>query len=481
PVHLDEVIRHNHELDREAAKRIREGEGREALSLYRSAERITVAETAGERRVAMVEDWWSSYSQGEDALMVAKRNAEVERLNATARELVKAEGRLGAEEIEVGGAPFAAGDQVITRVNDRAEGIFNRERWQVAEVDAERGGRIVLDGIDQAQRVEVGPDYLERTTLNGEAPALQHAYAVTTYCAQGTTVDRAYVMTDPSMDKQEFYVATSRSREDTRLYATPEIPALRSEYAPAGPKRDAIAHVAEATERDRAQTAAHDEAVRAELAKLPTDELEAKCFGLGGLANSEARHEESYSRLLQAVEERRSQAEQATADREAAEALGWRQRRQKLPDANEREQRSRERLAEVTARLEQMEPPGSEARREREIAGNLLDKRSEQMLTAIRIQPPAYILKELGERPTDPAKARSWDRGVEGIENFRLRYRVKDQRTAFGREPQGAGERAALKAAERRLAATQRRLGLERQLAARERARSIERGFGIGR
>jgi ATP-dependent exoDNAse (exonuclease V) alpha subunit len=36
PVHLHEVIRHNHELDRDAAKLIREGAGREALSLYRS-------------------------------------------------------------------------------------------------------------------------------------------------------------------------------------------------------------------------------------------------------------------------------------------------------------------------------------------------------------------------------------------------------------------------------------------------------------
>ena len=40
PIQLDEVIRHEHELDREAAKRIREGEGREALRLYRSEERV---------------------------------------------------------------------------------------------------------------------------------------------------------------------------------------------------------------------------------------------------------------------------------------------------------------------------------------------------------------------------------------------------------------------------------------------------------
>ena len=261
---LDEVIRHNHELDRQAAKQIREGEGRNALALYRSAERVTVAPDAEARRVAMVEDWWRSFGEGEDALMVAKRNAEVERLNATARELMRSEGRLGNEEIEVGEARFAAGDQVITRVNDRTNDIYNRERWQVVEVDAEKR-RIVLDGIDHARTVEVGPDYLSQTTLGGDVGALQHAYAVTTYCAQGTTVDRAYVMADPSMDRQELYVATSRSREETYLYATPEVQAERSEYAPKSPERDAIAHIAEAAERDRAQTAAHDEALRAEL------------------------------------------------------------------------------------------------------------------------------------------------------------------------------------------------------------------------
>jgi conjugative relaxase-like TrwC/TraI family protein len=481
PVHLHEVIRHNYELDREAAKRIREGDGREALSLYRSAERVTVAPDAEQRRVAMVEDWWRSYSQGEDALMVAKRNVEVERLNATARELVKSEGRLGAEEIEVGGAAFAAGDQVITRVNDRAGGIYNRERWQVAEVDAERG-RIVLEGIDQARRVEVGPDYLSRTTLGGEAPALQHAYAVTTYCAQGTTVDRAYVMADPSMDKQELYVATSRTREQTYLYATPEIQGERSEYAPAGPERDAIAHVGEAAERDRAQTAAHDEALRAELAKLPTEKIAARRSELGTPARFEAQHQEGYERQVRAVEERRGQVEQATADREAVEALGWRERRQKLPRAIEREELLRERMVGNVAKLEEMEPPSSAARRGREIADELLDARSAQALAAARIEPPAYIVKELGQRPVDPAKAKAWDRGVLCIEGYRLENGAKDTRNAFGREPQDAAARAVREAARRRLAETQRRLGLEQQLAkTRDRSRSIERGFGIGR
>jgi len=480
PVHLDEVIRHNHELDRDAARLIREGEGREALSLYRSAERVTVAGNAEERRLAMVEDWWKPFSQGEDALMVAKRNSEVERLNAIARELAKSEGRLGAEEIEVGGASFTAGDQVITRVNDRAGGIYNRERWQVAQVDAKQG-RIVLDGIDQARRVEVGPDYLSQTSLGGEAPALQHAYAVTTYCAQGTTVDRAYVMADPSMDKQEFYVATSRTREQTYLYATPEIQAERSEYAPAGPERDPIAHVGEAAERDRAQTAAHDEALRAELAKLPAEELAVRRSELGTPARFEAQHHESYTRQVRAVEERRGQVEQAVSNREAVEALGWRERRQKLPYAKEREGLLTERLAEETAKLAQMESPGTSARRECEITDQLLTTRSAQALAAARIEPPSYIVKELGERPTDLVKAKAWDRGVQGIESYRLEHGVRDTSHTFGREPQSGAGVAARKAAQRRLADSQRRLGLEQQLARGETTRSIERAFGIGR
>jgi hypothetical protein len=480
PVHLEEVIRHNHELDRDAAKLIREGQGREALSLYRSEERVTVAGNAEERRVAMVEDWWRSFAKGEDALMVAKRNVEVERLNATARELAKSEGRLGSEEIEVGGAAFAAGDQVITRVNDRAGGIYNRERWEVAAVDAEHG-RVVLEGIDQARRVEVGRDYLDRTTLGGEAPALQHAYAVTTYCAQGTTVDRAYVMADPSMDKQEFYVATSRTREQTYLYATPEIQAERGEYAPTGPERDPIAHVGEAAERDRAQTAAHDEALRAELAKLPTVELAARRDKLDAPARFEAHHQEDYARQEQAVEERRAQVEQASANREAVEALGWRERRQKLPYATEREQLLTERLAEERAKLAQMELPDTEVRREREIAAQLLEARSAQALTAARIAPPSYIVKELGARPADPAKARAWDRGVQVIEGYRLERGVKETSHAFGRTQQSGAERAAREATRRRLAEVQRRLGLEQQPAHREKTRSIERDLEIGR
>jgi hypothetical protein len=380
----------------------------------------------------MAAEWWQSFREGEDALMVAKRNVEVERLNATARELMRSEGRLGAEEVEVGEAKFAGGDQVITRINDRANDIYNRERWKVAEVDAERRS-IVLEGVDQARRVEVGPDYLAQTTLGGDAPALQHAYAVTTYCAQGTTVDTAYVMADPSMDKQELYVATSRSRGETRLYATPEIQAERDEYPPKPPERDALTHIGEAAERDRAQTAAHDEALRAEMARLPLKELDDRQRRLQREANFEDQAEHAYSRQVEAVKERRSEYERAVAECEEVEALGWRERRQQLPGALEREELHRERLNENAEELAGMKAPGAVARQEHEIAAQALAKREAQMLTALELKPPPYILKELGERPSDWLKREAWDRGVLRIEDYRQEYGITDQKSALGR------------------------------------------------
>ena len=196
PIHLDEVIRHEFEVEREGARLIREGEGAQALDLYRSEERVVVATDADARREVMASEWHESFAAGEDAVMVAKQNVEVERLNAMARELRREAGQLGEREIEVGEARFAAGDQVITRVNDREADIYNRERWQVAEVDPDRG-RVVLEGIDQDRTVEVGAEYLAKTNPHSEAPALQHAYAVTTYSAQGSTVDRAFAPPTP--------------------------------------------------------------------------------------------------------------------------------------------------------------------------------------------------------------------------------------------------------------------------------------------
>ncbi len=465
------MIRHEHELDREAAKRIREGEGREALRLYRSSERVIVAPDAEARREAMVADWHESYDRGEDAVMIAKRNAEVAKLNAMAREVRKQAGKLGAQEIEVGEARFAAGDQVITRVNDRQADIYNRERWRIAEVDAEQR-RVLLEGVDQAKRVEIGTEYLTRTNPHSDAPALEHAYAVTTYSAQGSTVDRAYVMADPSMDKQELYVAASRSREETYLYATPEVQERREEIAPRSHYlREVIPHIAEAAERDRAQLAAHDVA---QLEALPTAELVERRNTLRSQALQERTNESERAELQKRIERMTEFFGGMDAQRERTKELPRKLRRSERERIDRTETRTEQQLAQMEAELRRMPPVEHQVRQELAVAEQVLDERLQAAVLTVRLAPPAYIKKELGERPSDPAKRKAWDRGVVEIEGYRQRYGVKDPHWALGRE----GEQAAQRATLRRIQETQRLLGLGQHVA---RQHDLGRSLGIGR
>jgi hypothetical protein len=419
----------------------------------------------------MVRDWLESFERGEDAVMIAKRNAEVVKLNAMAREARKQEGKLGAQEIEVGGQPFAAGDQVITRLNDRHSDIYNRERWHVADVNAEQR-RVVLEGVDQAKRVEIGADYLARTNPHSEAPALEHAYAVTTYSAQGATVDRAFVMADPSMDKQELYVATSRSREETFLYATPEVQEHREEIAPESPYlREGIPHIVEAAERDRAQLAAHDVA---QLEALPPAALVERRDTLRSQARQERTNEGDRADLQRRIEREAEFLAGMDVQRVRAKKLPRKLRSSELERIDRTEERTEQILERMEAVLRQMPPVEHAARRELVAAEQVFDERLQAAVLAARLAPPTYITRELGQRPVDPVKRESWDSGVGKIESYREEHGVTDKSRAFGTRPQ---ERSAPKAAERSLRRIQRELGLKRQLA---RARWAERGIGRG-
>jgi hypothetical protein len=279
------------------------------------------------------------------------------------------------------------------------------------------------------------------------------------------------------MDKQEIYVATSRTREQTYLYATPEIQAERSEYAPTGPERDPIAHLGEAAERDRAQTAAHDEALRAELRKLPRPELEARERKLEREASRETRQADDYTRAQEQAEVAVSAFERARSQREAVEGMGRRDRKRELPFAQSQEEMYRHNAERALEKMQTVEPPTNAARRAHNIACGELTERDARELLAIRLSTPAYVSRELGERPSDPRLARAWDRGVTAIQGYRREREITDTTSALGERPKAGIDRAAQETAQRRVREVQRRLGLQRQL---ERMESVEIDLGLG-
>ena len=222
----------------------------------------------------MLLDWHRDFAAGADAVMIARRNREVDWLNEAARQLRAAGGALGPEEVIVGERPFAVGDRVQTRLN--RSGVDNRERWEVTGVDA-AARAIQLQRIGGNERdVVLGPDYLDRATRAG-APSLQHAYAITTFGSQGKTFDRDYPLLDPDSGVEEQLVTMSRGREVANAYmvaasefADPEISPARRELS------DALRDVRLSTEREAADPASKEIAARGKVEALGPRKLAAR-------------------------------------------------------------------------------------------------------------------------------------------------------------------------------------------------------------
>jgi hypothetical protein len=173
--------------------------------------------------------------------MLAQRRDDVRGLNKRARAHMRAASRLGEQEILLPGGAFAVGDRVLVKRNDLRLRVVNGDRGRVTAVDVERR-QLTLELGGEA--VTLGRDYLDDRTAHGD-PTLQHGYAITVHVAQGLTVDHAFVLAGPGLNRELGYTALSRGRETNHLYAARDVETPRVEYAPADPHRtDPIARLA---------------------------------------------------------------------------------------------------------------------------------------------------------------------------------------------------------------------------------------------
>ena len=192
-----------------------------------------IDDTPERSRGRLVADWWAAGDQSQ-SVMLAQRRDDVSDLNARAREQMRAAGRLGERELRLPGGRFAVGDHVIAKRNDLQRGVVNGERGRVVAVDPD-ARRLTLDC--QGDRVALDARYLDDRTVRGD-PTLQHGYAMTVHVAQGLTVDHAFVLAGPGLNRELGYTALSRGRHTNRLYAARDPDTTRLEYAPTDPHPD---------------------------------------------------------------------------------------------------------------------------------------------------------------------------------------------------------------------------------------------------
>jgi len=207
---LRDVRRQGEGWDRDALNHLRHGKVREWATVYRDRGRVVAEPTAAKLREQLVTDWWHAARDTDaDAVMIAHSRADVGALNDLARERMRLDGRLSAEQVVAGQRAFSVGDQVIARRNDRRLGILNGTRATVVGLDAE--ARVVEVERPDQTRAELDAAYLDDGHLD-------HGYALTAHAAQGATVDRAFVLGSEDLYREWAYTALSRHRTEARFY-----------------------------------------------------------------------------------------------------------------------------------------------------------------------------------------------------------------------------------------------------------------------
>ncbi len=489
PSTLTEIRRQRREVDRRIVELAHSGRGSDALDLLKAEGRLQIADTIDAARVATVLDWYGGYRGGADAVMIARRNRDVAELNADARALLVAEGRVGEEAILVAEQPFAIGDRVLTRVNTQE--VANRERWEVTATDPERG-ELELQRIGGDQHsVTLGPEYLHSYTPAGE-PALQHAYAMTIYGTESKTFDRSYALLDAGATQEEFVVAVSRAREATCAYGVASLELTDPELGPGRRvMEDELSDLRFASERSSEDGPALEVSLRERIAQSDAGELAARQAELLRKAETPVRGADPQA-MLPDVEQQIEGWSTVLAQRSAeVGALEAKRRPNKAELARAQKEHAQmaeyvrslqERREQLCAEIAAVKVPRLDPAERLELAltKEALDQHARRLTAAERLVPSPFVRKTLGERPTDARKLEAWNQGLAEIHSYRQRHGISDHKRPLGAEPKEPAARADYARAQQAIRASQRRLDLGRKLGM-ERSLGIEHGLSIDR
>jgi conjugative relaxase-like TrwC/TraI family protein len=193
---LDTVHRFNTNWEADASLRLRRGD-QTVLETYRDHGRLHPAVDAPAAVEALHERWAVERTAGREVLMMARTRADVDALNARARDSATDNGEVHGPAVRFGERDWQAGDLLRARRNDRtlavgSDGhVRNGDRYRVLAVD--RAGLHV-------EHCERG----ERTFLPGAYVAVhgEYGWATTVTAAQGATVDVGLVLVRPGIDRE---------------------------------------------------------------------------------------------------------------------------------------------------------------------------------------------------------------------------------------------------------------------------------------
>ncbi|MBK5307782.1 MAG: relaxase domain-containing protein [Frankiaceae bacterium] len=213
-LHLTGHHRQREAWEQEALTALRAGRTVEAIDALDRHDRVH----SGSDRVQLFHQLVGDYARARGAaadpwnvVVLASRRSDVHQLNALIRDRLRADGRLGRDQLVINtpdaAVGFAVGDQVLVTRNDHGRGLLNGTSGRVSAADR-RG--LIIDTRD-GRRVAVDRSWLEQGQLD-------HGYAMTLHKAQGRTVNTALLLADLTVTAEAGYVGLSRGTHANHLY-----------------------------------------------------------------------------------------------------------------------------------------------------------------------------------------------------------------------------------------------------------------------
>jgi conjugative relaxase-like TrwC/TraI family protein len=438
---------------------IRAGDLEQAIAAYAEHDRIRAFEARDDRDRALVADWWQAHQAGEQPVIYAHRRAQVDQLNSVCQRLRAEHGQLGTDRLVVGDRTFAVGDVVVLGANAKDRlGVVNGTTAVVTGLDLAGRAMIVRTLEDEPPRtVRLPRWYLDAAVRPGQSRRVDLAYARTDMRSQGRTERRALLAVDGVEDMQGGYVQLTRSTDRTDLYLAVGPEPLGPDEERPHPAREARAPeelLGRVLTRDGSKTLAIDMPDVPDVRQWSTAKLRAERDRLAELRRS---CPPDRSRELRLAAQRATEAEQARQqalrDREAAAGevgalQGRLLRRRDFQAARDRLTLAEHAAAITTGQADQaaerlgilrraqqrhlgwLEAHDEELRvRERAVAReDAWRRRVDQR--ALVLDPPGWLLAELGPVPADPQERAVWRVAAAELDGFRRAYGLNHDRPA---------------------------------------------------
>lgn len=224
---IQTVYRQKEEWQRQATVKFSQANTAEAVQSYYDNGCVFMLGSSNEAINKLTEDWGNlranSNKDISKYLVIAHRNADVQLLNSTLRNMRAKNSELSegytvknivsGEEREI---KIAQNDRIVFLKNDKKLGVANGRFATITYVNYSESGKVIdfnvkLDGNDK--ELTINP-----TSYNN----FDYGYAATVHKTQGVTVDHSFVYGGGNLNSSLTYVAMTRHKETTGFYASTE-------------------------------------------------------------------------------------------------------------------------------------------------------------------------------------------------------------------------------------------------------------------